>query len=151
MFFASSNLTHHYFASVGSYPYLQIHAFLGTQFLRVAPDLSLHPQCRKQCALGMVFVCDWCAEEGEDAVAGGLRDVAAVTLHRLHHQLECRIDDGAGFLGIEVLDQVHGAFEVGEQRGDDLALALGRRSSLAIGQYANQWCRVIVERWRCGC
>jgi len=87
--------------------------------------------------------------EGDQIVRLG--DVAAVAPRRVHHQLECRIDDGAGFLGIEVLDQVHGAFDVGEQRGDDLALALGRRSSLAIGQYANQWCRVIVERWRCGC
>jgi len=64
---------------------------------------------------------------------GGLGDVAAVALHRLHHQLECRIDDGAGVLRVEVLDQVHRSLDVCEQRGDGLALTVkvfrGRRDS----------------------
>ena len=72
----------------------------------------------------MVFMCDRCTEQGENAVAGGLRDVTAVALHHLDHQLECRVDDGASLFRIEALDQVHRALDVGEQRGDRLAFAL---------------------------
>jgi hypothetical protein len=72
----------------------------------------------------VVFVRERCAEEGEDAVAGGLGDVAAVVLHRLHHQLKGWIDDGFGFLRIEVLDQVHRSLNVGEQCGHRFSLAL---------------------------
>jgi hypothetical protein len=39
------------------------------------------------------------------------------------HQLQRRIDQGTGFLGIEVFDQLHRSFDVREQRGDRLALA----------------------------
>jgi hypothetical protein len=46
-------------------------------------------------------------------------------MHRVHHQLERRIDDGARLLGIEVLHQLHRAFDIREERGDRLALALG--------------------------
>jgi hypothetical protein len=67
---------------------------------------------------------DRCAEQGEDTVAGGFGDVAVVTMHCVHHQLEGRVDDGAGFLRVEVLDQVHRALDVGEQCGDGLALAI---------------------------
>src|SRR5262249_53691730 len=41
-----------------------------------------------------------------------------------HHELECRIDDGAGLFGVEILDQVHRALDVGEEHCDRLALAL---------------------------
>jgi hypothetical protein len=62
-----------------------------------------------------------------------LGDVAAVTLHRLHHQLECGIDDGAGLLWIEVFDQLHRTFDVGEKNGDCLALALESLSGGCLG------------------
>src|SRR5262245_48130494 len=39
---------------------------------------------------------------------------------------ERRIDDGAGLFGIEILDQVHRTFDVGEQNRDRLALTLKR-------------------------
>jgi hypothetical protein len=72
----------------------------------------------------MVFMSHRCAEQCEDAVAGGLGDITAVPAHCLHHQLERRIDDGAGFFGVEVLDQIHRSFDVGEQHSDCLALTL---------------------------
>ena len=53
-----------------------------------------------------------------------LHDVAVVAMDRFDHQLERRIDDRARFLGIEVLHQLGRALDVGEQRGDRLALAL---------------------------
>jgi hypothetical protein len=42
----------------------------------------------------------------------------------IHHQLQRWIYDGPRLLGIEVLDQLHRAFDVGEQRSDRLALTL---------------------------
>jgi len=41
------------------------------------------------------------------------------------HQLQCRIDDGARLLGVQLLHRLHRTLDVGEKRGDRLALALG--------------------------
>ena len=47
-------------------------------------------------------------------------------MHRVHHQLERRIDQAARVLRVEVLDQLHRALDVGEQRGHVLALTVER-------------------------
>jgi hypothetical protein len=54
------------------------------------------------------------AEQGEDAVAGRLHDVAVVAVHRVDHQLQRRIDDRSRLLGVEVLHQLHRTLDVGE-------------------------------------
>ena len=48
----------------------------------------------------MILVSYRRTEQSKNAVAGGLRDVTAVALHRLHHQLECRVDNATSFLRI---------------------------------------------------
>ena len=70
----------------------------------------------------MVFMHDRRAEQRENAVAGRLHDVAFVAPHRLNHQLQHRVDDGACFLGVEVFHQLGRTLDVGEQRRDGLAL-----------------------------
>src|SRR5712692_6845331 len=90
------------------------------------PDFLLHQQGGIEGALGMIFVGNGRAEEGEDAVAGGLSDVAFVAMHGIHHQLECRIDDGTRLFRIEAFNQSHRAFDVSEKRGDGLTLAVSR-------------------------
>ena len=45
-------------------------------------------------------------------------------MNRIHHQLQSGIDETAGFFGIEVFDESSGAFEVSEESGDSLALAV---------------------------
>ena len=62
-------------------------------------------------------------EQGEDAIASRLHDVAVVAMGGVDHQFEGRIDEGACLLGIEVLHQIHRTLDVGEQRGNGLALA----------------------------
>jgi hypothetical protein len=94
------------------------------QLVGVAPQLLLHSQRSVERALRVVFMSDWCAEQGEDAVASGLGDVTAVALHRLHHQLQFRVDDGAGFLRVEVLDQVIEPLMSAESAVTRLAFAL---------------------------
>ena len=63
-------------------------------------------------------------EQRHDAVAQHLVDGAPVVAHGLHHPLEHRIEDGACLLGIAVREELHRAFEVGEQHRHLLALAL---------------------------
>ena len=122
---------HHDFTGVHSDAHLQRRAALDAQAIGVAPHLLLHPERGVERALRMILMRDRRAEQREHAVAGRLHDVAAVAMRRVHHQRERRIDDRARFLGIEPLHQVHRALDVGEQRGDGLALALGRRIAIA--------------------
>jgi hypothetical protein len=81
----------------------------------------------------MVLVRERCAEQREDTIAGRLHDVAVVTIDRIDHQLQCRIDDRARFFGVEILLQLGRSLDVCEQRRDRLALAFeafsGRRLS----------------------
>ena len=72
----------------------------------------------------MVFVGNGGAKERKDAIPGGLGDVAFIAMHGFHHQLQGRINEQASFLRIEVFDQFHGAFDVGKEGSDDLALAV---------------------------
>jgi hypothetical protein len=53
----------------------------------------------------MILVRQRRAEQGEDPVAGRLRDVAAIAMHRIHHQAQHRINDRPRLFGIETLDQ----------------------------------------------
>src|SRR6516162_8752158 len=61
-------------------------------------------------------------EQCEDSVAGILH-AAIVTACRIDHYFQRRVDDRARLLGIEVLLELGRALDVGEQRGDRLALA----------------------------
>jgi hypothetical protein len=93
---------------------------------RVSFQFSLYAQRGMQRALRVVFVCDGGTEHREDAVPGGLGDVAAVVVHRIDHQLEGRIDDCPRFLRVEVLFQLGRASDIGGEHGDGLSLALDR-------------------------
>jgi len=85
------------------------------------------------------------AEQRKDSVASRLHDVTAVAPHRLDHQLQCRIDNRARFLGVEVLHQLGRALDVGEQRRHRLALALDILGGGCVG-YLNL--RIVGSFWR---
>ncbi len=74
------------------------------------------------------------AEECEDAITGALHDVTIVTLGRVDHQLERRIDNRARLFGVEILLQFRRPLDIGEQRGDRLALAVQRRGVIRFPQ-----------------
>ena len=65
------------------------------------------------------------AEQGKDAIAQRLRDIALIAMHGVHHELQGGINNRSGFFGIEPFDQRRRAFEIGKQGGDRLALAVG--------------------------
>ncbi|MGB6552883.1 MAG: hypothetical protein WBE78_05280 [Candidatus Binataceae bacterium] len=73
----------------------------------------------------MILVRDGRAEQREDAVASALHDVAFISPYRVDHQLQSRIDDRARLFRVEILLQLRRTLDVGEQRRDGLALAIG--------------------------
>jgi hypothetical protein len=115
---------HDHFARVHSDAGFNRHLALRAQTIGIAMQLLLHRQRRMQCALRMVLVRDGRAEQRENSVARGLRNVAAVAMHRLHHKLQHRVDDCARLLGIEIAHQLGRALDVGEQGSDRLKLTL---------------------------
>ena len=63
------------------------------------------------------------AKQRHNAIAHDLVHRAFVAVHGRHHALQHGIEELPGLLGIAVGEQFHGAFEVGKQHGDLLALA----------------------------
>jgi hypothetical protein len=53
----------------------------------------------------MVFMCERCAKKREYAIAGRLNHISVISTHGFDHQGQRRVDDGARFLGIEVLGE----------------------------------------------
>ena len=115
--------TDDHFAGVDADARFNRHSAIGDQLRRVTFQFFLHPERGIERALRMVLVRDRRAEQREDSVAGALHDVAVVAPHRIDHQLQRRIDNRARFFGIEVLFELGRALDIGEQRGDGLALA----------------------------
>jgi len=70
----------------------------------------------------MVLMGQGRAEQGHDAIAHDLVDGPLITMHRLHHALQHWVEELPGLLGVAVGQELHGAFEVGEQHRDLLAL-----------------------------
>src|SRR5881409_899247 len=85
-------------------------------------------------ALGVVLVGDRGAEERHDAVAGVLVDGPLVSVNAARKDPEQAIEQAMPFLGIDALRELHRAHDVGEEDGDQLALAperaLGRKNLL---------------------
>jgi uncharacterized protein len=63
-------------------------------------------------------------EQGHDAVTQDLIHCPLETVHRIHHELERRVEELLGRFRVEVLDQLGGVFDVGKQDGHLLALPL---------------------------
>jgi len=78
-------------------------------------------------------------KQGKDTVAGGLNHVAVVPTYRIDHQLENRVDDGARFLGIQILLKAGRVYDVNEERCDEFALAFGHEIQLSRVAYSNSW------------
>src|SRR5262249_39964912 len=110
------------------YANLQVESLLMSEFLSVLFPLILHAQGCIEGTPGMIFVRDGRAKKGEDTIAGGLHDVAFVTMDRFHHQLQDGVDNRASLLRVDVFDQIHRAFDVSKKGGDRFSLACDRTS-----------------------
>jgi len=94
------------------------------QLVGVTREVFLHQVGSMQSSLRMILMGNRSAEQCENAVAGGLNDVAIVAMRRIHHELKRWIHDRTRFFGVEALHQVHRALDVGEQCRHRLALAI---------------------------
>ena len=74
----------------------------------------------------MVFMSDRRAQQCEHAAAGEVHDIAVISVYRVDHKAQCGINNRARLLRVEVFNQFHRALDVGEQRRDRYALAIGR-------------------------
>jgi hypothetical protein len=72
----------------------------------------------------MVLMGNRCTEQGENAVAGRLHDIAVIMLDRVDHQVERRIDHRTRLFWVEPLHQFHRALDVGEESCDGFAFAV---------------------------
>ena len=64
----------------------------------------------------------------KNAVSRRLHDVPVVTANGIDHQAECGVDDGAGFLWIEVLLDAGRVDDVDKEGRYQLALAFGNEA-----------------------
>src|SRR5438045_6369710 len=65
------------------------------------------------------------SEQGKDAISQRLSDVAVVAMHGVHHELQGRIKNCAGFFRIESFDKCRRAFKVREKGGDSFPFTVG--------------------------
>ncbi|MCY1218524.1 hypothetical protein D9M72_304730 [compost metagenome] len=123
---------HYHFARIDADPDLQRDTLREPHAIGVVPHGLLHAQRGEQGPLRMVLVRDGGAEQRQDAVAHRLGHVALIVMNRLHHQGQDRIDQAAGILGIQVVNQRGRPGHVGEQRCDHLALAVPRAAGFHL-------------------
>jgi hypothetical protein len=71
----------------------------------------------------MIFVGNGRAEERHNPIAHDLINGPLIAMYRGHHALEHRVEERARLLRIAVSQQLHRAFEIGEEHRDLLALA----------------------------
>jgi hypothetical protein len=115
---------HDHLARIETHADLHVDALRAPELVRVPADRLLHPERGMAGAHRVILVAHRGAEEGHDPVAHDLVDGALVAMHRFHHPLEHRIEKLARFLGVAVGQELHGALEIGEDHGDELALPL---------------------------
>jgi hypothetical protein len=96
--------------------------------LGVLLDRFLHPQRRVAGTHRVVLVGDGRAEQRHNAVAHDLIDGPLVAVDGVHHPAEHGVQDAASIFGIAVGEQLHRAFEIGEEDGHLLALAFESRA-----------------------
>jgi hypothetical protein len=105
---------------------LDLDAMAAAHLLGVAADRVLHAERGVAGAHRMVLVRQRRSEQRHDAVAHHLIDGPVVAMHRLHHARQHRVEDVPRLFGVAVGEQLHRAFDVGEQHRHVLAFALER-------------------------
>src|SRR5262252_8398262 len=100
----------------------------------------------------MVLQGERCTEQRHDAVAHDLIYSTLISMHCFHHALEYRIEELAGFFRVSIREQLHRAFEVGEQHRYSLTLAFqgGLAGEYLVGEVLGsellRGCE--AQRWR---
>ena len=114
---------HHHLAGVQPHPRVQRQALRATHLVAIATQRRLHGQGGVAGAQGMVLMGNGGAKQGHNAVAQHLVHRALIAVHRVHHQMQGRVQELPGSFWVESLDEPRGVLEIGKQDGDLLALA----------------------------
>jgi hypothetical protein len=152
---AAVDTPHHHVPRMEPDADLHRHAVRALHLVAIPRHRLLHVQGRITRAHGMIFMGDRRAKQGHDAIAHDLIHGALVAVHGLHHAFEHGIENRARLLRVAVGQQLHGAFEVGKQHGDLLALAFqgtfGGEDLLGeIGRGVGEWRLGREHRGSCG-
>jgi hypothetical protein len=73
----------------------------------------------------VIFMGNGGTKEGKDAIAQSLRHIPLVAMHGVHHEVQRGVDNRSCVFRVESFDERRGAFEIGKERGDRLALPIG--------------------------
>src|SRR4030095_8425932 len=126
--------THDDLAGVQAHPHRELEPALAPHAFGERAELARQIQGGRTGALGMVLVGNRGAEERHDSVAGVLVDSPLVSVNAARKDPEQAIEQAMPFLGIDALSELHRTHDVGEEDGDQLALAperaLGRKNLL---------------------
>jgi hypothetical protein len=152
-----TNGAHHDFPSVEADAQAQLQPPRAAHFLGVGAHSGLHGQGGIAGAQGMVFMRNWGAEQGHNAIAQHLVHRALEAVHRLHHDVNGRVEELLGGFGVKAPDEFRRVLEVGKQHRHLLALACqgGTGSQDLVGQVGwgvGQWsCVWLMPLTQCGC
>src|SRR5262249_22501637 len=113
-------------ARVEAHPHGEIEPALAPHIVGQRTEVARQLERGRAGALGVILVGDRSAEERHDAVAGVLVDRPFVTVDAVRQDPEEAIEEAMPFLEIHALSELHRARDVGEEDGDQLALALER-------------------------
>ena len=114
---------HHHFSGVEADAQLHLQALGAAHLLGIAPHGGLHRQGGVTGPQRVILMGHGRAKQGHDAIAQHLVHGAFKAVHGVHHVLQGRIEELLGGFRIEIANQLGGAFEVGKQHRDLLALA----------------------------
>jgi hypothetical protein len=114
---------HHDFPSIQANADLHGHAMTSLHLGSILLHRRLHVQRGIATAHRVILMGNGRSEQSHDAIAHHLIDRPFIAVHRVHHQREDGIEELARVLGVPVGEQCHGAFQVGKEHGDLLALA----------------------------
>jgi hypothetical protein len=131
-------------------PNLHLEPLRPPQVLAIPADRRLHGERRIARPHRMIFMGDRRAKQRHNPIAHDLVHGAFIAMHGRHHAFQHRVENRPGVFGVALGQQLHRAFEVGEQHGHLLALAFegGAGGEDLVGQV---WWRVGERRLRMWC
>src|SRR5215471_17271711 len=110
-------------AGVETHPHRELEPALAPHVFGERAEVARQIQSGSTRTLRMVLVGNGGAEERHDAVTRVLVDGPLVSVNAAREDPEQAIEEAMPFLGVDALCQLHRAHDVGEEDGDQLALA----------------------------
>ena len=121
-----ANGAHHHLAAIEAHAHLYCEPLRAPHLLGVAVQSGLHGERRIAGPHRMVLMRYGRAKERHNAIAQHLIDGALDAVHRVHHQMDGRVEELLRGFRIETTDEFRRVLEVGKEHRDLFALAFQR-------------------------